>query len=145
MQDDSAVCAYCAKAVLGGDEDPEHAIPAAINGRFTTKTVCIPCNRWAGKEVDKPWLDDPFVQDLRVQAAIPDRRGNVLTRSPFLAGMAGDGRRVALGAGGTPELLNSVVDRDPETGLVKITAPDQSTLDKLIKRERDKAEAAGKQ
>jgi hypothetical protein len=71
------------------------------------------------------------------------RQGHVLTRSPFVSGVAADGRRVGLGADGTLVLLNRVVERDAETGVARITAPDQVTLDKLIARERHKAEATG--
>lgn len=144
VSDDTRVCAYCGKATLAGTEEPEHAIPAAINGRFTTRSVCVPCNRWAGQEIDQPWLNDPFVLDVRFEARIPDRRGKLLQRSPLLAGVTEDGRRIELGPDGIPELRNSVVRRDPETGEVHIVAPDQETLDKLVDRERKKAEADGK-
>lgn len=82
--------------------------------------------------------------DLRFQAGIPDRRGKLLQRSPLLTGVTEDGRRIELGLDGTPELRNSVIRRDPETGEVHIRAPDQPTLDKLIDRERRRAEAEGK-
>lgn len=141
VSDDSTVCAYCGEPGLAGNEEPEHAIPAAINGRFATRAVCGPCNRWAGQEIDQPWLHDPFVLDVRFHARIPDRRGKLLQRSPLLAGVTEDGRRIELGSDGTPELRNSVVRRDPESGEVQVLAPDQATLDKLLERERKKAEA----
>jgi hypothetical protein len=144
MSDDTRLCAYCGEPTLVGAEDPEHAIPAGINGQFTTRAVCVPCNRWAGHEIDQPWLNDPFVLDLRFEARIPDRRGKLLKRSPLLTGVTEDGRRIELGPEGTPELRNSVVRRDPEAGEVHIVAPDQATLDKLVERERKKAEAEGK-
>lgn len=144
VSDDSTLCAYCGEPGLAGNEEPEHAIPAAINGRFTTRPVCVPCNRWAGQEIDQPWLNDPFVLDVRFQARIPDRRGKLLQRSPLLTGVTEDGRRIELGSDGTPELRNSVVRRDTESGEVHIVAPDQATLDKLLERERKKAEAKGR-
>lgn len=144
MNDDSTVCAYCGRPTLTGNDEPEHAIPAAINGRFTTRAVCVPCNRWAGREIDQPWLNDPFVLEVRFEARVPDRRGKVLERSPFRTGVTQDGRRIELGPDGTPKLLNSVVRRDRETGEVHIVAPDQVTLDMLVERERRKAEPEGK-
>lgn len=144
MSDDSTICAYCGEPTLAGGEEPEHAIPAAINGRFTTRAVCVPCNRWAGQEIDQPWLNDPFVLELRFAERIPDRRGKLVHRSPLLAGVAEDGRRIDLGSDGTPELRNSVVRRDAQTGEIEVVAPDQATLDTLIERERKKAEAEGK-
>jgi hypothetical protein len=141
-QASNAICSYCAKATLTGDDEPEHAIPAAINGRYTTRTVCVSCNRWAGQYIDFPWLNDPIVLDVRRTAKVPDRRGNLLQRSPLLAGTTDDGRRVALGADGKPVLLNSVVDRGDDQ--VRIIAPDEATLDALMEREKRKAEATGK-
>lgn len=136
------ICAYCGHARLTGDEEPEHAIPAAINGRYTTRTVCVPCNRWAGRYIDSPWLNDPIVMDIRCTSQVPDRRGKVLQRSPLLAGTAEDGRRVALVPDGQPVLLNSVVDRRDDQ--VRIIAPDEATLAALIEREKRKVEADGK-
>ena len=141
---DSAYCAYCAEAVLDGSEGPEHAVPAAINGRFTTPSVCTPCNGWAGNEIDQPWLNDPFVLDARFAHRIPDRRGRLVKRSPWLAGVTDDGARVALGRDGVPVMRNSVVERDETTGTVRITAGDQATLDGLIDRERRRAERQGR-
>lgn len=132
------ICAYCAKHVLTGAEDPEHAVPRAINGRFTTRAVCdgdAGCNAWAGTEIDQVWLDEPFVGHLRFTERIPDRRGRLLKRDPLLRGETADGRRIELDEDGRPILLNSVVETDLENGEIHITAPDQETMDRLIDRE----------
>lgn len=43
------VCVYCGEAVLTSKEEPEHAVPAAINGRWTVKIVCTSCNHEIGE------------------------------------------------------------------------------------------------
>lgn len=125
--------------MLTGSEEPEHALPAAINARFKTYAVCIPCNRWAGKHVDKPWLGDLFVRHLRFVHQIPDRDGNTMTHDPLLAGTTEDGRRVRLGGDGRPELLNSPIRHDEERGEFHISAPDEETLDRMIDRVLNRA------
>lgn len=94
--------------MLTGSEEFEHALPAAIGGRLTTNTVCVPCNRWAGRDIDQPWLDDPFVLDCHFEHQIPDRRGTI-NSSPFLTGKTEDWRWVSLGRDGVPVLRNAGV------------------------------------
>lgn len=119
---------------MTGNEDPEHALPAAINARFTTYAVCDACNSWAGKHIDQPWLSDPFVLGLRFWHQIPDRDGNKPSHDPMLVGMTDDGRRVGLRADGRPELLNSPIREGKEAGEFHISAPDQETLGRMIDR-----------
>jgi len=103
------------------------------------------CNRSAGRDIDHPWLSDAFVLDVRFAARIPDRRGNVLDRSPMLTGMTEDGRRVTMRRDGTPEQLNTPVEFDEETGLYRISAGDQEALDAQLEKQRRKAERQGKE
>lgn len=138
------VCAYCGLEVLDGHEEPEHAIPAAINGRLTTKTVCGPCNTSAGKDIDQPWLSDPFVLHVRFMAQVPDRRGNLLASSPLLTGQTDDGRRVTMRLDGTPIQLNTPATIDPSTGEATISAGSQQALDEQTAKQRRKAEAQGR-
>jgi hypothetical protein len=140
------VCAYCAEQVLDGTEPPEHAFPAAINARFTTRAVCRNCNSWAGKRIDHPWLTDTMVGHARFVYAIPDpnRRGKVLETDPLLRGVTADGTHVAMGRDGVPIVLNSPVIRDDETGTIQIRARDQRDLERLVKKERRRAESQGK-
>jgi hypothetical protein len=137
-------CAYCAEPNLTGEEPPEHPFAAAIKGRFVTYTVCQLCNEWAGEAIDQPWLNDVHVGHVRFLHAIPDRRGDVLKYDPLLAGVTADGRQIRLGRDGKPVALNSPVHRDRQTGEVQIHAKDEEHLNKLVERERRRAEAAGK-
>ena len=142
--EDKQLCAYCGTPALTGAEEPEHIFPAAINGRLTTRTVCVSCNRAAGREIDQPWLTDPFVLDLRFSQRIPDRRGNVLERSPMLTGMTDDGRRVTMRPDGTPVQMNTPVKFDEQTGEYTISAGDQAALDDQLEKQRRKAEKQAK-
>lgn len=140
---DETICAYCGEQNLHGNEQPEHVLPRAVNGRLVARTVCDRCNAWAGRHVDRPWLDDPFVRDARFIYAIPDRHGNVPDHSPMLTGTTTDGTRVSLGRDGVPVALNSPVSRNPATGEIQIRARNREDYDRLLAREARRAEAAG--
>lgn len=141
---DEKVCAYCGQVALTGDEDPEHAVPAAIGGRLTTTTVCVPCNRWAGREIDQPWLDDPFVLDCRFEHEIPDRRGRTVDSSPLLTGKTDDGRWVTMGRDGVPVLRNAPVEIDEAAGVLRITAANPAALRAQTDKQVRKLRAAGR-
>jgi len=141
---DDDLCAYCGQPVLTGTEDPEHAIPAAVGGRLTTKAVCVPCNRWAGRDIDQPWLDDPLVLDCRFQYRIPDRRGRTVDSSPLLTGKTDDGRWVTMGRDGVPVLRNAPVTIDGSTGQMRITAADTDALKAQTDKQVRKLQAAGR-
>lgn len=138
------ICVYCALPKLTGSEDPEHVLPAAVNGRLVIKAACNPCNRWVGSNVDQPWLNELFVLSARYQHQIADRNGNVLDYDPLLAGATADGTRLRIGRDGQPVALNSPVLRDAQTGEVQIHAKDEEDLQRLTAREVQKATAAGK-
>jgi len=141
---DERVCAYCGESTLTGVEDPEHAVPAAVGGRFTTATVCVPCNRWAGREIDQPWLDDPFVLDCRFEHEIADRRGRTVDASPLLTGKTEDGRWVTMGRDGAPVLRNAPVEVDEAAGILRITAADPAALKAQTDKQVRKLQAAGR-
>lgn len=139
-----ALCAYCGREELTGAEDPEHAVPAAVAGRFTTTAVSVPCNRAAGRDIDQPWLDDPFVLGCRFQHAIPDRRGRIVDTSPFLTGRTEDGRWVTMGRDGVPVLRNTPVTVDEAADTLTISAADKDALAEQIDKQRRKLERAGR-
>lgn len=139
-----AVCAYCGGAALNGDERPEHPLPETVNGRLTTRLVCDPCNSWAGKNVDQPWLSDPFVGHQRFVHRIPDRRNKVLEYDPLLAGVTAEGVQIRMDEHGRPLALNSPVTFDPDSGTYQIRAKDEEDMKRLFDRIAKKAAAEGK-
>lgn len=98
----------------------------------------------AGKDIDQPWLSDPFVLDLRFSSQVPDRRGNLVTSSPLLTGMTDDGRYVTMRPDGTPAQLNTPVHIDEQTVEYTIRAGSEDALEEQIEKQRRKAEKQGK-
>ncbi len=91
------ICAYCAEAVLDGSQRPEHplqALQAALGSSLQVFTVCDPCNDWADREVDQPFLNDLFVLEMRSAVRIRDHRRGTRGRvppSPLLRGHTAEG------------------------------------------------------
>jgi hypothetical protein len=139
------LCAYCLDKVLTGSERPEHPLPAAIRASIRVSTACDPCNDWAGEHVDGPFLDDPFIRELRAAHDVrdprhPDRR----VRSPFGHGFTADGVHIATDDDWKPRMTSGrIVDRGE--GRFDVIARDRAEADRLLARVRARAEAEGKQ
>src|SRR5206468_12877870 len=91
---DNELCVYCVAAVLTGDEKLEHPIPAALGSSMTVSTVCNPCNEWAGREIDQPFLADDLLKEYRSIVDQRDPRCGRNSRrspSPLLRGHTPDG------------------------------------------------------
>jgi HNH endonuclease len=82
MPEPSKLCVYCLQAELTGEEKPEHPIPASLGSSLTVTTVCDPCNEWAGREIDKPFMEDPLLTERRsmVDQRDPRRGGDDATQ-----------------------------------------------------------------
>jgi hypothetical protein len=89
---------YCAEQTLTEDERPEHPIPAALRAGLTVPTVCDDRNTWAGREIDKPFLQDDFILMLRAMHDVRDHRGGsnrqARVPNPLARGVTDDGVRV---------------------------------------------------
>jgi hypothetical protein len=84
-------CPYCATAKDDGDRSVEHPLPQALGGGgWSTHDVCGACNRYCGREVDRPFAEDPLVRAIRHRYEIPDSRG-VVPPAPRLHGQMADG------------------------------------------------------
>jgi hypothetical protein len=68
-------CWFCGRRHVAADDPPEHIIPAALGAELTTDAVAEECNRRAGKEIDRPLVEDPFIAFNRVFYDVRDRRG----------------------------------------------------------------------
>lgn len=93
-------------------------------------SVCNPCNAWAGRHVDQPFLEDAFIRELRARhdvcdARHPDRR----VLSPFAHGFTGDGVHVAADEDWAPWIVSGrTIDRGE--GCVDIIAADDAEADR---------------
>lgn len=138
------LCAYCAKNELTGFERPEHPLPAAIRSSIRVFTACDPCNEWAGEHVDRPFLDDAFITELRVTHDLrdprhPDRR----VPSPLGHGFTADRVHVGADEDWNPRIVSGrIVDR--RDGRFDIIARDRAEAERLAERVRRRAAAQDK-
>ena len=147
MPDRSELCAYCLTAVLGGEEKPEHPIPASLGASLTVPTVCDQCNQWAGREIDQPFLADSLLQAGRSIAGQRDpRRGRKarLTASPLLQGHTADGDFITVDPeSGQPNRRSRIVDLGEARQ--QIRAGSETEAQRLLQRARKRAAAEGKE
>ncbi len=93
-------CLYCAAEKENSKRSVEHPLPQAIGGRgFSTREVCAKCNHYCGREVDRPFAEDPSVKAARHRYEIPDARGKVPPAPRLYGQMAADGARAELELG----------------------------------------------
>jgi HNH endonuclease len=131
----AGICAYCGQPALSGDEKPEHAIPAALGASLIVDTVCDPCNGWAGKEVDQPFLEDDWVRLHRSQSGVVDPRRGRKSRpisSPMMQGLTEEGDFVSLDANGTPKMRSRIVDLGDQK--FQIRAGSMEEMERLKRR-----------
>jgi hypothetical protein len=142
------VCAYCGEHTLTGAEPPEHPIPAAIGASLKVLTVCAPCNGWASREIDRPFLRDDWVLIERARHRIRDHRrpasrARVLV-SPLLQGHTEDGVFVSVDPEtGVPRIHPHVV-RDEERGVYQVHAPTREEAERLLARIERQARREGR-
>jgi len=143
MSNHGSICAYCGEPVLTGFERPEHPVPRALGSSLEVFTACDPCNAWAGKEIDQPFLDDDWVRIHRSLHDVrdPDPARGRRIPSPLFDGFTDEGVRVTADAEGRPRLHGRIIESGD---MVRIVAGSQEHADRLRERVRRRAEAEGK-
>lgn len=137
------VCAYCGEAVLTGAERPEHAIPAALGAGLVVYAVCNPCNEWAGKSVDQPFLSDDWILLLRAMHDVRDpRHRDRRVRNPLGRGFTAEGVYVVADENWKPRITGRIFE-DSGAGEYRIVARDMQELKKLTDRVIQRAQERG--
>jgi HNH endonuclease len=147
MAEAGELCAYCLKAVLAGDEKPEHPIPASLGASLTVPTVCDRCNEWAEREIDQPFLTDSMLQAHRSLAGQRDpRRGKRarLVPSPLLQGYTADGDFFTVDPEtNKPVRRSRIIDLGNDRQEIRASSPEEA--ERLLERARKRAAAEGKE
>lgn len=97
--------------------------------------MCDPCNVWAGREIDQPFLEDDWVRMHRSQSGVVDPRRGRRARgfsSPILRGHTRDGDFVSLAEDGTPRVGSRIVDLGNER--FQIRAGSMEEMERLKRR-----------
>jgi hypothetical protein len=140
------ICAYCGEPVLTGAERPEHPLPRALGSSLMVFTACDPCNAWAGREVDQPFLDDDWLLIHRADHDVRDPRhpGRPI-RHPLRRGFTedyGERMEVRVDEGWKPHLGGRIIDKGNDE--IQIVAGSQEQAEKLLRRVERDAAAEGK-
>jgi hypothetical protein len=130
-------CWFCGQRHVRPGDPPEHILGAAIGAELTTDAVACSCNKRAGKEVDQPLANDPFVAFNRVFYDIRDRRGN-RPPNPVRGATLEDGTPVALETRNGPwEATVVPYVREQEDRLI-ITAGSVEEAEELIAKKSER-------
>lgn len=139
------ICTYCGSEALDGTQSPEHPIPVVLDSRITVYTVCDDCNRRAGTEIDKPFLEHFMVLAERHRWATEDPRHRTRRlRHPLMTGTFRDerGHVVVVGDDGRPRYPGSVVRAGDR---ITIAAETEARAAELLERVRAQAAASGQE
>ncbi len=72
------LCTHCAERLPAARRSVEHPLSQAIGGQgWATPDVCIACNASGGRDVDDPFVSEPFILAARHRHQVPDPRGEV--------------------------------------------------------------------
>ncbi len=72
-------CIFC-KQCSDNSRSVEHIIPESLGNIehiLPRGVVCDACNNYFSREVERPFLDSPFIAEARFRAALPSKRGNI--------------------------------------------------------------------
>lgn len=116
------LCPYCGEEKDRAEQSIEHPLPRALGGHgFSSSDHDDPCNKRAGREVDRPFVEHEFVRALRHRHGVRDARGQV-PPAPQLYGDRKDGGRGFLELGAKPRARRAPRrTRNDETGTTFIT------------------------
>jgi hypothetical protein len=111
------LCIYCGRHLLTAERSVEHPLGQSIGGSgWWTRDVCKQCNRERGKDVDRPFAEQPIVVGARHKFGVPDLHGNV-PDAPCLFGEMENGGRgyLELGRDGArARRVPQVIQRDED-------------------------------
>lgn len=145
LSDTYDICAYCGDPALTGQEKPEHPIPAALGSSFTVRTVCDPCNEWANKHVDQPFLKDDWARLHRAEHDVrdPRRPQRRTVPHPLKRGFTEEGVRLTADEAWRPQLGSRIIE-DEDGERVRIVAGSTEEAERLRKVVEERAAAEGK-
>ncbi len=134
IQDAGPICVYCGEPRLDGAQTPEHPIPRALGSSITVYTVCGGCNQRAGREVDRPWINEPLVLAARSRSGLRDRGRPV--RDPILDGVGRDeDGHVVVAEKGVPRYPGSIVWDGDQITIAAGTSERAAELLSRVKRD----------
>jgi hypothetical protein len=141
---DTFLCPYCGMIKPDVERSEEHVIPIALGGGLTTDLVCDDCNQRAGKEVDRPFLDQLWILEGRHRHQIPDRYGKTPGPPVIPATLAAGSKVLAvLDRGGWyAKRLPTEEWHDAQTMTFGVDAADEDAVTTKMKR-LDKKYGAG--